>query len=165
MKAPTARQLKKYNHLLSTNEQIQAVFGIGDRYFWSNAISLGIISILIIPIPFLLKLIHQKHTTAYILTDKKVMIKRGWLSTEITTAPFNHITHIIVRQGFMEKFSFKMGDIIIHTAGPTPVEVHLLKVQDPIQVKNMIEDLITNEKGHHEKQREERKIPLVKPLE
>jgi len=159
MKPPSPNLVKRFQHYLSGDEKIIAVFGIGDRYFWSNAFSLGILSFLIIPIPFLLKLIHQKHANTYILTDRRVIIKRGLFSTEVTTAPYEHITHIVVRQSFLHKFSFKMGDIIIHTAGPTPVEVHLLKVQQPMQIKNLIEELIIKEKaiGHG-------KAPLVKPL-
>lgn len=165
MKPPTSHQIKKYQQLLAANEKLIAVFGIGDRYFWSNAISLGIMSFLLIPIPFLLKLIHFRHSNIYILTDKRVIIKRGIFSTEVTTAPYDHITHIIVRQSFLHRLSFKMGDIIIHTAGPTPIEVHLLKVQDPITVKNLIEELISNERNSHFKPKLEEKIPLVKPLD
>ena len=164
MNPPTSHHIKRFGHLLSGNEELVAVFGIGDRYFWSNAISLGILSIFIIPIPFLLKLIHQKHSNTYILTDKRVIIKRGILSTEVTTAPYDHITHIVVRQSFLHKFSFKMGDIIIHTAGPTPIEVHLLKVQEPIAVKNLIEELISKEKAGRSRDKVAEEIPLVKPM-
>lgn len=162
MKTPTLKQVRRYQKYLSSGERIVAVFGIGNRYFWSNMISLTLLSPLIIPIPFILKLLHQKHTIVYILTNRRVIIKRGFLSTEVTTAPYKHITHIVVKEGFLAKFSFRMGDIIIHTAGPTPVEVHLLKVQHPLEIKNLLEELISYD---HQSDNPNFKKPLVSPLQ
>lgn len=162
MKAATDHQKKKFANYLSTGEQLISVFGIGDKYFWYNAIPLFILSVPLIGMPFLLKLLHQKHSLTYILTNRRVMVREGIFSTELTTAPYHHITHITVKEKFLHKMSFQMGDIIIHTAGPTPVEIHLLHVQDPMSVKNLIEELIIKEKTLVSP--EEKKKPLVKPM-
>jgi membrane protein YdbS with pleckstrin-like domain len=160
MRAPTLKQVKKYQKYLSNGERIVAVFGIGNRYFWSNFLSLLILSPLIIPIPFLLKLWHQKHTIVYLLTNRRVIIKRGFFSTEVTTAPYYHITHIVVKESFLAKLSFVMGDIIIHTAGPTPVEVHLLKIQRPLEIKNLIEELISYDRQENSQLSKKPLLPL-----
>lgn len=162
MKVLTDKQKKKYSRYLSVDEQVVAVFGIGDRYFWYNAISLFPLSVALIGLPFLLKLLHQKHNYTYILTTRRVIIKEGIFTTEITTAPYEHITHITVREKFLQKLSFGIGDITIHTAGPTPVEIHLKYVQDPMQVKNLIEELIIKERTLE--MAPVQRLPLVKPL-
>lgn len=140
-------QKKKYADYLAQGEEIIAVFGIGDRYFWFNVVSLFILSIPLIGLPFLLKLIHLRHKLTYILTDRRVVIKDGVFSVKITTAPYDKITHITVREDFFKKVSWGIGDITIHTAGPTPVEIDLVKVQNPMQVKNLIEELIVKERS------------------
>ncbi len=156
----TDQQKTKYADYLASGEEIIAVFGIGNRYFWFNAVPLAIFSIPLIGLPFFLKLLHLKHSKTYILTDRRVLIKDGVFSIKITTAPYDKITHITVREDFFKKLSYQIGDITIHTAGPTPVEIDLIKVQYPMRVKNLIEELIVKERsllGTMEN-------PLVKPF-
>ncbi len=155
-------QKKKYSQYLSAGEEVVAVFGIGDKYFWYNVIPLFPLSVALIGMPFLLKLFHQRHNYTYILTTRRVIIKEGIFTTEITTAPYEHITHITVREKFLQKLSFGVGDITIHTAGPTPVEIHLKLIQDPMQIKNLIEELIIKERTLE--MNPPQKLPLVKPL-
>lgn len=158
----TPKQKEKYSHYLSEGEEIIAAFGIGDRYFWLNAIPLFLFSLPLIGLPFLLKLIHLKHSKVYLLTDRRVLIKDGVFSVKVTTAPYDKITHISVREGFFEKVSYGIGDITIHTAGPTPVEIDLVKVENPIRVKNLIEELILLERGALSKSKSHN--PLVRPF-
>ena len=131
---------------LNEGEKVVAVFGIGNRYFWFTVIPLFILSIPLIGLPFLFKLLRQKHGLTYVLTDRRVLIKDGVFSIKTTTAPYDKITHITVREDFIKKISYNIGDITIHTAGPTPVEIKLVKVQDPLKVKNLIEELIVKER-------------------
>ncbi|MBI4099925.1 PH domain-containing protein [Candidatus Microgenomates bacterium] len=155
------KQKKKYAEYLAEGEEIVAAFGIGNRYFWFNAIPLAILSIPVIGLPFFLKLVHLRHSKTYLLTDRRVLIKDGVFSIKITTAPYDKITHITVREDFFKKISYGIGDITIHTAGPTPVEIDLIKVQNPMRVKNLIEELMVKERsllGTITKD------PLVKPL-
>lgn len=147
LKLATEKQKQKYAYYLAEGEEIIAVFGIGNKYFWINVIPLFILSIPLIGMPFLLKLLHLKHRLIYILTDRRVVIKDGVFSTKITTAPYDKITHITVREDFFKKLSYGIGDITIHTAGPTPVEIDLIKVQNPMKVKNLIEELIVKERS------------------
>ncbi len=165
LKTASQKQKEKYADYLAEGEEVIAVFGIGDRYFWTNAVPLFIFSIPLIGLPFLLKLIHLKHRLTYILTDRRVLIKDGVFSVKITTAPYDKITHITVREDFIKKLSWGIGDITIHTAGPTPVEIDLVKVQNPMKVKNLIEELMIKERSllgtMVEKQQEE---PLVRPF-
>ncbi len=141
----TTRQ--KYAKYLAGGEEIVSVFGIGNRYFWFNAIFLAPLSLVLVGLPFFLKLVHLKHSKTYILTDRRVLIKDGVFSTKTISAPYDKITHISVREDFFKKLSYGIGDITIHTAGPMPVEIDLIKVQNPLQVKNLIEELIVKERS------------------
>lgn len=139
---------KKYAQYLARGEKIVSVFGIGDRYFWTYVIIFFPLSFILIGLPFLFKMIHLRHSKKYILTDRRVMIKDGVFSIKLTSAPFDKITHIVVKQDFIRKISYGTGDIKIHTAatGPTPVEVDILNIDQPVVVKNLIEELIIKER-------------------
>lgn len=161
IKLATDKQKKRYADYLAEGEEIVAAFGIGNRYFWVNALTLAPLSLVLVGLPFFLKLVHLKHSKTYILTDRRVLVKDGVLSVKITSAPYDKITHLTVQEDFLTKLSYGIGDIIIHTAGPTPVEIDLIKVQNPMRVKNLIEELIVKERsllGVRESD------PLVKPI-
>lgn len=141
------KQQEKYADFLAGGEKVVAVFGIGDKYYWLNFISLFILSIPLVGLPFLLKLVHLRHSKKYILTDRRVLVIDGVFSIKTTTAPYDKITHITVREDFFKKMGYGIGDITIHTAGPTPVEIDLVKVHNPMQVKNLIEELMVKERS------------------
>lgn len=143
----TEKQKKHYSEYLADGEEIIAVFGIGKMYYWINFVSLLTLSLILVGIPFLLRLMHLKHSLTYILTDRRVLLKDGIFSVKTTSVPYDKITHIKVKQTFLNKISYDMGDITIHTAGPTPVEIDLIKVQSPMRVKNLIEELIVKERS------------------
>jgi membrane protein YdbS with pleckstrin-like domain len=112
--------------------------------------------------PYILKLIHLKHKMAYIFTDRRVLVKDGVLSVKLTSAPYDKITHLTVKEDFLKKISYQIGDITIHTAGPTPIETDLIKIQHPMKVKNLLEELIVKERSLLGTFTD--KEPLVKPL-
>jgi len=173
------KQRQKYAHYLAAGEEVIAVFGIGERYFWYTLLSYLIIVIFLalyplllaqfpefafiesygawiyapaaiitlIGLPFILKLIHLKHRMIYLFTDRRVLIKDGVLSVKLTSAPYDKITHLTVKEDFLKKISYQIGDITIHTAGPTPIETDIIKVQHPVQVKNLLEELIVKERS------------------
>lgn len=162
MKQSNERDKKKFAKYLASGEELVAVIGISDRYFYTNLFYLSVLSIMVIGLPFLGKLLHLKHGRKYILTNRRVLVRTGIFSTELTSAPLNHIARITVKENFLHKISYQMGDVIMQTTGPTPVEIHLVNVYNPIEVKNLIEELMVLEKGilHHK----EISSPLVKPL-
>ncbi len=194
IKDPTDKQRIKFSHYLAESENIIAVFGIGQRYFWITLSSYFLIVFMLgiypwilsqlvdlsklglwrdliyvpallvglIGLPYILKLIHLKHKITYILTDRRVLIKDGVLSVNLTSAPYDKITHLTVREDFLKRISYQIGDITIHTAGPTPIETDLIKIQHPMQVKNLLEELIIRERSLLGTIKEN--DPLVKPF-
>lgn len=148
MKALTEKDRKKYQMYLSEEEELIAVFGIGQKYFWINTAIYFPLSFLLIGMPGLLKVFHLKHSKTYLLTNRRILIKDGVFNINLTTAPYDKITHITVRDKFINRISYGIGDLVVHTAasGSLPVEIVLEKVSQPIKLKNLIEELIYKEK-------------------
>ena len=82
----------------------------------------------------------------YLITDQRVMVKSGIFSTTLTSAPHHMISHISVRENFLHRLIFNVGDVVIHTAGPTPIEIILEKISDPMAIKNIIEEQINRQR-------------------
>lgn len=141
------KENQKYARFLASGEKIVSTFGIGRRYFLINLVLLVPLSFLLVGLFWLFKLMHLHHSLTYILTDRRVIIKDGVFSIKLTSAPYDKITYLTVREDFAKRICYGVGDITIHTAGPTPVEIHLIRVEDPMQVKNLIEELIVRERS------------------
>lgn len=161
MKTLTEKDRKKYQKYLAPEEELVTVFGIGKRYFWTNTVIFFPLSFLLIGLPGLLKTLHLRHSKTYLLTNRRILIKDGVFNINLTTAPYDKITHITVRDKFVNRVSYGIGDLVVHTAasGSLPVEIVLEKVASPITLKNLIEDLI-----YKEKQPQVLKESLVKKL-
>ncbi len=123
-----------------------AIFGVSDRYYFLMMLLTFPLSVFLIGLPYFLKVVHLKHTKTYIFTDRRVLIIDGMFSIKLTSAPYDKISHITVREDFFKNLILGVGDITIHTAGPTPVEIDIVKVGHPMQVKNLLEELMFKEK-------------------
>ena len=156
-----AKKKKKYQKYLSQGEEVVAGFGIGGRYFWTNAIILFPLTFLLIGLPFFLKIMHLRHSKTYILTNRRVLVKDGVFTIRWTSAPYDKITHIVVKEDFFMKMSYGIGDITIYTAGRTPIEINLVKIDEPMKIKNLLEQLMVEERSLLGVMHED---PLVKPL-
>ncbi len=148
VKVLTEKQKIRYAKYLAEGEELVTVFGIGQKYFWLNAAIFFPLSFLLIGIPGLLKVLHLKHSKTYLLTNRRILIKDGVFNINLTTAPFDKITHITVRDKFLNRVSYGIGDLVVHTAasGSLPVEIVLEKIHNPLKVKNLIEELIVKER-------------------
>lgn len=146
---PTEKQKRKYQKYLAPSEEIIYVTGISRRYFWLTFIFFFPLSIILIGLPHLLTVCRLKKEMLYILTNKRLVIKTGIFSINLASAPYHQVTHIVVKQNVFDRFLFNVGNLLIHTAGPTPIEVLLERIGSPILVKNKIEELTEKEKESH----------------
>jgi uncharacterized membrane protein YdbT with pleckstrin-like domain len=94
----------------------------------------------------LLLAIWHYHANRYLLTTRRVIIKKGLVSVKLISALYDKITHIEVDQGIMDRLIMKHGDIIINTAGGNRDELKILSVDEPVQFKNLLERLINRER-------------------
>lgn len=86
------------------------------------------------------------HANRYLLTTRRVIIKKGFFAVQVTSALFDKITHIEVDQSFVDKVLMHHGRIIINTAGMNKGEITLKYVDYPIEFKNLLERLINRER-------------------
>lgn len=86
------------------------------------------------------------HANRYLLTTRRVIIKRGLFSVKLTAALFDKITHLEVDQSFIDRLIFHHGSIIVNTAGMNKGEIVLKHIDYPMELKNLLERLINRER-------------------
>ena len=90
--------------------------------------------------------IWHYHANRYILTTRRVIIKKGLISVKLISALYDKITHIEVDQGILDRLIMRHGDIIVNTAGGNKDELKILSIDNPIKFKNLLERLINRER-------------------
>ena len=85
------------------------------------------------------RLILERISIKYVVTDKRLITRLGILSENFKSATFKHVTSINTKQGLFGKI-FNYGNIIINTSGTgTGVAFIWVNAKDPVKIKNMIE--------------------------
>lgn len=120
-------------------------------FFWAyltkNNLGHGLLFGLSFAIIFaLLKTIWTYHAHRYLLTTRRVIIKDGFFAVKLTSALFDKVTHIEVRQTLFDRLIMRHGSIIINTAGGNKDEIKLQYIDSPIEFKNLLERLINRER-------------------
>ena|SRR3989344_4666874 len=168
--SPTAKQRKTFAPYLSEDEELVLAIGLSKAYIRSKFIfyllfpgllffgiglglgwALGIskslafgISIAAMLFGAILKTMHLYHGNRYLLTTKRVVIKKGLFSVKLTAALFDKITHLEVDQGILDRFLLHHGSIKINTAGQGQIELDFIDY--PMEIKNLLERLINRER-------------------
>ena len=170
--SPTEKQKKTFSKYLSEDEELVLVTGLSKSYIRSKfvmyllfpgllflAIGLGLgwflgfskiwtaaLATGLMILSAVLKTMHVYHANRYLLTTRRVIIKKGLLSVRLTATLYDKITHLEVDQTFVERLLFHHGNIIINTAGVTKGEIILKYVDYPLELKNLLERLINRER-------------------
>lgn len=119
-------------------------------FFWLKIeIAYGLLAGMVVSSFFsLLRALWIYNANRYLLTTRRVIIKKGIMAVKLTSALYDKITHIEVDQGFVDKLFMHHGKIIINTAGTNKDEIILRFIDYPIEFKNVIERLINREREH-----------------
>lgn len=126
---------------------IAIALGIGSAYYLDFNLGLGMLAGLILgSVWALLMSIWHYHANRYILTTRRVIIKKGLISVRLTSALYDKITHIEVEQGVIDRLVMKHGTIIVNTAGGNKDEIKISYIDEPIKFKNLLERLINRER-------------------
>ena len=170
--SPTEKQKKAFKKYLSEDEELILVTSLSQAYIRSNFImyllfpgllffgiglglgwllSLSKSGALILAFAGLLgssvlKTAHLYHSNRYLLTTRRVIIKKGVFGVKVTAALFDKITNLEVSQSFMDRILLHHGTIIVNTAGVTKGEISLRFVDYPLELKNLLERLINRER-------------------
>lgn len=121
--------------------------GLGVAYWFKVEASLGLLAGLFLAglISFA-KTVHLHHANRYLLTTRRVIIKRGVFAVVLASALYDKITHIEVEQSFVDKIFIHQGIVVVNTAGTNKGEITLNHVGYPIEFKNLLERLINRER-------------------
>ncbi len=138
-----------WQKVLSKDEIIKEEFSISNRYiniwggFWT--IVLGIFTLALLGLgaifPAFYYFFYLKKANIYAFTNKRVLIHRGWLSTNLTSIDYNKITDVFVSESFFQRLLTKSGTIAINTAGSGGEEVVLYNVANPYKLKKLLDEL------------------------
>lgn len=126
------------------------IFGIGAsllgwflHFSQTTALILGVSATLLAA---LIKTLHLYHANRYLLTTRRVVIKKGLFAVKLYGALYDKITHLEVDQGLVDRFLLHHGTIIVNTAGLNKGEIVLRFVDYPMELKNLMERLINRER-------------------
>jgi uncharacterized membrane protein YdbT with pleckstrin-like domain len=86
---------------------------------------------------------YLKEANAYAITNKRLIIHRGWLSTDSVYIDFAKITDITVIEPFFEWILTNSGDLHIDTAGTPSHEIILRHIASPYETRKKLEDIRT----------------------
>lgn len=93
-----------------------------------------------------LKTAHIYHSNRYLLTSRRVVIKKGVFGVKLSATLYDKITHLEVDQSIIDRLILHHGSIIINTAGMNKGEINLRFVDYPMELKNILERLINRER-------------------
>jgi uncharacterized membrane protein YdbT with pleckstrin-like domain len=85
-------------------------------------------------------------TTEYFISNKRIYIKRGFISRVMNDIKIEWVTNIFVRQGIFGRI-LNYGNIGISSPGEVAGAVGFVCISDPIQVKAIIEDTLARYVG------------------
>lgn len=126
---------------------ILLAIGFGLAYYFQFNLGVGLLGGFIAASLYALAhAIWHYHANRYLLTTRRVIIKKGLLSVNLTSALYDKITHIEVEQGVLDRLIMKHGNIIVNTAGGNKDQILISAIDEPIQFKNLLERLINRER-------------------
>lgn len=170
--SPTAAQKKSFAPYLAEDEELVLVTGLSTAYMRSQfciyllfpglifgAIGYGLgmffkldlgfellLGLVLAIVAAFFKALHLYHSNRYLFTTRRVVVKRGFFTVKLTGALYDKITHIEVDQNFLDRFLLHHGTVIVNTAGMNKEGIALGFVDYPMELKNLLERLITRER-------------------
>lgn len=170
--SPTQKQISAFSKYLSEDEELVLVTGLSAAFIRQDAILFfvfpgiifglmgvgfgwffgfsevwtAILALVLMCLVSAIKTLHIYHSNRYLLTTRRVMIKKGIFGVKLLTALYDKITHIEVDQGLVDRMLLHHGHIIVNTAGMNKNEFTLRYVDYPIELKNLLERLINRER-------------------
>lgn len=144
------RYEKIWKKVLGEGEKVEYEFSIGDKYIKFGLICWGIICVpllfalgleLVVFIIIFLSYMYMKFANAYALTNKRVLIHKGLLSTKTISVDYKKITDVLISEPFFDRIITHTGHMVINTAGTGDVEIILKHVQSPYEVKKKLDSL------------------------
>ncbi len=93
-------------------------------------------------------LYYLKVANLYAFTNRRVLVGRGGLSTELTGVDYEDITDITVVEPLFEKIFTSTGYIMVNTAGTEQQEIILVAIEDPYGVRKKLDEIRDRSVSH-----------------
>ncbi|MFH0937636.1 MAG: PH domain-containing protein [Candidatus Daviesbacteria bacterium] len=174
-KPPSEKDQKSFAKYLAEDEELILATGLGKAYLrsrfiislaWPGGIFLGlgaalawglkfeinyglILGLILASFVAVFKTYITYHSNRYLLTTRRLIIKRGLIAVKLASALYDKVTHIEVDQTLFDRVFMHHGTIIVNTAGMNKGEITLKFVDYPIELKNLMERLINRESEQH----------------
>lgn len=87
-----------------------------------------------------------KEGIQYILTNKRLIVQKGFFKVSLSSANYDKISHTEVEQGILDRIVLKHGRLLIKTTGLDHRLIILENLHHPIHFKNIMDQLIAAEK-------------------
>lgn len=97
--------------------------------------------VVVVGLYLILSAIYRLVTIKYIITDQRVIIKKGLIGQSTQSLSYAKITDVHVEQGILGRILLHTGTITLDSAGNTPEgdeEMVLEWVDDPFKTKDII---------------------------
>jgi uncharacterized membrane protein YdbT with pleckstrin-like domain len=139
-----------WNKIISPGEEVKFEFSLGKRYICLAKVffcGLGIPLLFfyglgVIPIFFgFFWAWYLGRSNNYAFTNRRILVLKGWLSTNLTSIDYDKITDVRVEQSFFDKAIFKTGNLIINTAGTPFPEIILTFIENPYEIKQKLDEI------------------------
>jgi len=135
---------KIWKKILGKDEVVRYEFSISNQYITVYGWVLIIITLPTILLPIIFAFyffFYLKKSNVYAFTNKRVLIHRGWLSTNLISIDYHKITDIYVSESFFQRILTESGTIAIDTAGTSGEEIVLKNISNPYKVKILLDEL------------------------
>ncbi|MEM8771290.1 MAG: PH domain-containing protein [Pseudomonadota bacterium] len=103
-------------------------------FAWASLIVLGVI---IIGVVIFVRMMIWMKTTEIAVTDRRLVIKRGWLSRSTEELSLNSVEEVNVRQGFWGRF---LGFGQLKISGTGAGDLATPNIADPVGFRTAISD-------------------------
>lgn len=133
-------QLTQENYGIESNNLVFPMFNnekISDQLLKTLTILALIFFLIILPFIILYNTFYIKISNEFVFTDRRVIVKKGWIETNVKTIYYNRITDISVKQSLLERI-IKSGTISISTAGSDGYEAVLWHIDKPYELKKLL---------------------------
>ncbi len=93
--------------------------------------------LIIVPFIIFFNNFYIRISNEFVFTNKRIIVKKGWIETKVKTIYYDRITDISVSQSFLDRI-IKTGTLSISTAGSDGYEAVIGHIRKPYEVKNVL---------------------------
>jgi uncharacterized membrane protein YdbT with pleckstrin-like domain len=95
---------------------------------------------IVIPSVLFYNLYYLRISNEFVFSDKRILVKTGWISTKMISINYNRMTDAQITQSFIDRL-LGIGTLAISTAGSEGYRVSLSHISKPHDKKKLLHEL------------------------